>query len=80
MSDWVLTWISTSDHIFTLHNIIDKVISKKKNLFACFVDLKNHLTLFGGKVCYISLNNMVFRIVFSSCQKHVCRCSVLYQA
>ena len=30
----------TSDHIFTLHNIIDKFISKKKYLFACFVDLR----------------------------------------
>ena len=30
----------TSDHIFTLHNIIDKFISKKRYLFACFVDLR----------------------------------------
>ena len=30
----------TSDHIFTLTNVIDKFISKKKYLFACFVDLR----------------------------------------
>ena len=31
----------SSDHIFTLTSIIDKFISNKKKLFACFVDLIN---------------------------------------
>ena len=41
----------TSDHMFTLKSLIDKYISKGKNLYACFVDFKkafdkiNHMKL-----------------------------------
>ena len=29
---------STSDHIFTLHSIVDIYLSKKKRLYCCFID------------------------------------------
>ena len=39
----------TTDHIYTLHTLINKHVKNMKNwkIFACFVDFKKYLTLFG---------------------------------
>ena len=39
----------TSDHIFVLQTLVEKYISRGKKLYACFVDLKRHMTLCGDK-------------------------------
>ncbi len=40
----------TSDHIYTLHTLIEKHVNQDKGkIYACFIDLKKLLTQFGTK-------------------------------
>ncbi len=40
----------TSDHIYTLHNLIEKHVNQDKGkIYACFIDFKKLLTQFGTK-------------------------------
>ena len=44
----------TSDHVFTLKTLIDNTLYNKKKLYTCFVDLKRHMTQFGGMVYFLN--------------------------
>jgi hypothetical protein len=45
----------TADHIFTLKTQIDKQVEQiKGKIYACFLDFKKALTLFGTKVFFLN--------------------------
>ena len=50
----------TADHIFTLKSIIDSYKSKKKKVFACFIDLKKAFaTVWRKGLFYILLEKKI---------------------
>ena len=45
----------TSDHLYTLHSLIEKhTVKNKGKIYACFIDFKKHSTQFGTKGYFIS--------------------------
>ena len=60
----------TNDHIFVLKSIIDLYLSKKRNLYAVFVDYKTafdkiNRTALWHKIINSGINGKIFRIIFN---------------
>jgi hypothetical protein len=69
---------STSDHIFTLHGLIDIYLRKQKCIYGCFIDYQKAFdtvdrTSLWRKVLDSNINGRIFNVLFNLC-KHAKSC------
>ena len=61
---------STTDHIFTLHTVIDLYINKKKRIYCAFIDYKKAFdfidrTILWQKLIKYKINGRLFRVLYN---------------